>query len=233
MAGRIRQSDIDEVKARTNIADIVGEHVTPEVRRRRLDEGSLPLPRRAQPELPRAPAGRLLPLLRLRRGRRRLHVPAADGPRLVHRGGRAPRRPGRLRAALRGRRAAAPDHGNRARLLAAQPGGRRVLRRAARRRPRPTPAGASSASAGSTRTAAAQFGVGFAPKSWDALTRPPARPRGSRRGARRPPGWSRRATAASTTGSAAGWSGRSATSPARPSGSAPAGCSTTTRARST
>src|SRR5918995_2954276 len=28
MAGRIRQSDVDEVKARTNIADIVGEHVT-------------------------------------------------------------------------------------------------------------------------------------------------------------------------------------------------------------
>ncbi|WP_353828004.1 DNA primase [Agromyces sp. SYSU T0242] len=27
MAGRIRQSDVDEVKARTNIADIVGEHV--------------------------------------------------------------------------------------------------------------------------------------------------------------------------------------------------------------
>ena len=25
MAGRIRQSDIDEVRARTNIADIVGE----------------------------------------------------------------------------------------------------------------------------------------------------------------------------------------------------------------
>src|SRR5512145_3273699 len=28
MAGRIRQSDVDEVKARTNIADIVGEHVS-------------------------------------------------------------------------------------------------------------------------------------------------------------------------------------------------------------
>ena len=31
MAGRIRQSDIEEVKARTNIADIVGELREPQV----------------------------------------------------------------------------------------------------------------------------------------------------------------------------------------------------------
>ena len=28
MAGRIRQADIDEVKARTNIADIIGDYVS-------------------------------------------------------------------------------------------------------------------------------------------------------------------------------------------------------------
>ena len=28
MAGRIRQADVEEVKARTNIADIIGEHVS-------------------------------------------------------------------------------------------------------------------------------------------------------------------------------------------------------------
>lgn len=28
MAGRIRQSDVEEVKARTNIADIIGEYVS-------------------------------------------------------------------------------------------------------------------------------------------------------------------------------------------------------------
>ncbi len=63
--------------------------------------------------------------------------------------------------------------------------------------------------------AAAHFGVGFAPKGWDALTEPPAQEGLHRRRAarRRPrqPGQPRRRT----TASAAGWCGRSATSAAR------------------
>ena len=108
MAGLIRQDDIDEVRSRINIADIVGDYVTLKSAGRRLDEGPLPVPRGAQPELPRAPAGRFLPLLRLRRGRRRLHLPAEDGPRHASRGRRAHGRAHRLRAALRRRRAGQP-----------------------------------------------------------------------------------------------------------------------------
>ena len=91
MAGRIRQSDVDEVKARTNIADIVGDHVS----LKRAGVGSLkglcPFHDERSPSFHVRPQVGLLPLLRLRRGRRRLHVPAADGPRLVHRGRRAAR----------------------------------------------------------------------------------------------------------------------------------------------
>ena len=58
MAGRILQADVDEVKARTNIADIVGERVALKSAGVGVDEGPVPVPRRAQPELQRAPAGR-------------------------------------------------------------------------------------------------------------------------------------------------------------------------------
>src|SRR5581483_7705789 len=97
----------------------------------RQARGALPLPRRAHAELLRQPGEGLLLLLRLRQGRRRLHLRARDaGPRL-RRGRRVARRalpdPARVRAgvARRGRSpppAAAP-------LRAARPG--RDLLRAA------------------------------------------------------------------------------------------------------
>ena len=131
MAGRIRQADVEEVKARTNIADIVGERVALKTAGRGVAQGALPLPRRAKPELPRAAAGGLLPLLRLRRIRRCLLVPAGDGPRQLHRGRGAPRRPDRLQPALRGRRSRARDQRPHA-AVRRERGRRRVLPRAAR-----------------------------------------------------------------------------------------------------
>ncbi len=99
-------------------------------------EGAVPLPRREDPELHRAPDRRQLPLLRLRRGRRR-HLLRAEGraPHL-HRVHRAPRRQARARAALRGGRR--PPRGRRLarQALAADrgaPGRAGVLRRAAAR----------------------------------------------------------------------------------------------------
>ena len=82
----------------------------PQIRRSRRDEGTVPLPRRAQPELQRARAGGLLPLLRLRRVRRRVLLPPGHGPRVLHRGRGAAGRADRLHAALRGRRGRAREH---------------------------------------------------------------------------------------------------------------------------
>ncbi len=92
----------------------------------------MPVPRRAQSELPRAAATRLLPLLRLRRVRRRLLLPPEDGPRLVLGGGRTARGAPRLRAQLRGRwRPVAGPRQSRA-TARREPGCGGVLRRAAR-----------------------------------------------------------------------------------------------------
>ena len=79
------------------------------------------------------------------------------GPRLVHRGGRAPRRPHRLRAALR-RRGSGLRHGNRARLFAANAAAAEFFvaqLRHARGRARPGDSSASAASMpGPPRTSA-------------------------------------------------------------------------------
>ena len=54
MAGRIRQSDVDEVKARTNIADIVGEQVVEGLRPRcRIHDVHVHAPLREHPRQPR------------------------------------------------------------------------------------------------------------------------------------------------------------------------------------
>ena len=171
-------------------------------RRRRRDEGPVPLPRRAQPELQRAPAGGLLPLLRLRRVRRRLLVPPQDGPRLVHRGGRAPRRRAsatRCTTRTGERRPTPPD------APACTP--RTPRRRSSSARQLAT------AEAGAARSflgergfdagAAAHFGVGYAPEGLVGHALRAARARASPTRSSARPGSSRRDSAASTTGSAA------------------------------
>ena len=102
-------------------------------RGRGVDEGAVPLPRRAHPLLPRAPPAGLLALLRVRRGRGRHHLRPADQPPGLHRGGGVPGRPHRRPAALRGGRAGAPRRGARHATAphGRQPPGRGLVRPAA------------------------------------------------------------------------------------------------------
>jgi hypothetical protein len=102
-----------------------------EERRRRLDEGPLPVPRRAIAVVQRHPGPRLLALLRLWRGWRRHQLRAEDRPPVVHRSGRALGGPRRLRAALRaGRVGSARAAGSTRPSRRGPQGGRGLLRRA-------------------------------------------------------------------------------------------------------
>ena len=62
MAGRIREESIAEVREKAPIEEVVSQYVTLKQRRRRLDEGSLPLPRREDPVVQRQPGSGFLPL---------------------------------------------------------------------------------------------------------------------------------------------------------------------------
>ena len=70
VAGRIRDSDIAEVRDRTRIDEVDRRVRRAAPRRRRLAQGPVPVPRREDPVVHRAAHARQLPLLRLRRGRR-------------------------------------------------------------------------------------------------------------------------------------------------------------------
>ena len=142
------------------------------LRGRRRAEGPVPVPRREDAVVHRTREPRHVPLLRLRRGRRRDHVRAEDrGPR-VRRGGRAARRPG-------GHRAPATSEGGTARAPGApsRPRCSRPTSGAASSTPsscappRPAPARAFLTARGFDRRGAERFGCGYAPAGWDALTK--------------------------------------------------------------
>ncbi|HET6672106.1 MAG TPA: DNA primase [Agromyces sp.] len=168
MAGRIRQSDVEEVKARTNIADIVGEHVTLKSAGVGSMKGLCPFHDERSPSFHVRPglgyyhcfgcgeSGDVYTFLQ-----RMDHVSFTEA---------VERLAGRVGFELHYEDGGqASDHGNRARLLAANQAaaeffverlgspeadvGRRFL-----------------GERGFDAAAAARFGVGFAPKSWDALT---------------------------------------------------------------
>lgn len=169
MAGRIRQSDVEEVKARTNIADIIGEHVSLKSAGVGSMKGLCPFHDERSPSFHVTPqrgfyhcfgcgeSGDVYTFLQ-----RMDHVSFTEA---------VERLAGRIGFELHyedGGQAA--DHGNRARLLAANQAaaeffverlgspeaevGRRFL-----------------GERGFDAEAARRFGVGFAPKSWDALTK--------------------------------------------------------------
>ena len=133
----------------------------------------MPVPRREVAVVPRPAQPRAFPLLRLRRGRRRLRVRPEDRARQLRRGRRAARRPGRLHRHLHGcvgdERAARPRQ--------PQPAARPPTRRPRSSTPRPCsprrprPRGSICSTATSTPQAAAHFGCGFAPSGWDSLTK--------------------------------------------------------------
>jgi DNA primase len=168
MAGRIRQGDVDEVKARTNIADIVGEHVSLKSAGVGSLKGLCPFHDERSPSFHVRPqlgyyhcfgcgeSGDVYSFLQ-----RMDHVSFAEA---------VERLAGRIGFELHYEDGGqASDHGNRARLLAANQAaaeffverlgspdaevGRRFL-----------------GERGFDAEAARRFGVGFAPKSWDALT---------------------------------------------------------------
>ena len=150
MAGRIRQADVDEVKARTNIADIVGERVALKSAGVGSLKGLCPFHDERSPSFHVRPQVGLLPLLRLRRIGRRLLVPARRWTTS------ASPRPSSASPAASATRCttrtagAAPETQRPHAAVRRERGGRGVLPRAARDRRRPTRRGGSSASAAST-----------------------------------------------------------------------------------
>ena len=168
MAGRIRQSDVDEVKARTNIADIVGEHVSLKSAGVGSLKGLCPFHDERSPSFHVRPqlgyyhcfgcgeSGDVYTFLQ-----RMDHVTFAEA---------VERLAGRIGYELHYEDGGpASDHGNRARLLAAnQAAWEFFVERLSS--PEAEPGRRFLGERGFDAEAARHFGVGFAPKSWDALT---------------------------------------------------------------
>lgn len=168
MAGRIRQSDVDEVKARTNIADIVGEHVSLKTAGVGSLKGLCPFHDERSPSFHVRPglgyyhcfgcgeSGDVYSFLQ-----RMDHVSFAEA---------VERLAGRIGFELHYEDGGqASDHGNRARLLAAnQAAAEFFVERLGS--PEAEPGRRFLGDRGFDAEAARHFGVGFAPKSWDALT---------------------------------------------------------------
>ncbi|GLI29017.1 DNA primase [Agromyces rhizosphaerae] len=167
MAGRIRQGDVEEVKARTNIADIVGEHVSLKSAGVGSMKGLCPFHDERSPSFHVRPqlgyyhcfgcgeSGDVYTFLQ-----KMDHVTFTEA---------VERLAGRIAFELHyedgGR---AEEHGNRARLLAANQAAAEffVERLGA---PDAEPGRKFLGQRGFDAEAARRFGVGYAPKSWDAL----------------------------------------------------------------
>lgn len=169
MAGLIRQSDIEEVKARTNIADIVGDYVSLKSAGVGSMKGLCPFHDERSPSFHVRPqvgfyhcfgcgeSGDVYSFLQ-----KMDHVTFAEA---------VERLAGRVGIQLHYEDGeGAPDHGNRARLLAANQAAADFFA---------DQLGSAGAEIGRTflgergfdAVAAERFGVGFAPKSWDELTK--------------------------------------------------------------
>lgn len=170
MAGRIRQSDVEEVKARTNIADIVGEHVTLKSAGVGSMKGLCPFHDERSPSFHVRPqlgyyhcfgcgeSGDVYTFLQ-----KMDHVTFAEAvERLAARIG--------LELHYEDGGGPAEGQGNRARILAANEAAAEffVERLAS---PDAEPGRRFLGERGFDPAAAQRFGVGFAPKSWDALTK--------------------------------------------------------------
>jgi DNA primase len=170
MAGRIRSSDIDEVKSRTNIADIVGDFVSLKSAGVGSLKGLCPFHDERSPSFHVRPqlgfyhcfgcgeSGDVISFLQ-----KMDHVTFADAvERLAARVG--------FQLTYENGEGAAPDHSNRARLLAANAAAETYFREQLAT-PGADPGRRFLGERGFDHVAADRFGVGFAPKSWDSLTK--------------------------------------------------------------
>ena len=169
MAGRIRQSDIDEVKSRTNIADIVGDYVSLKSAGVGSMKGLCPFHDERSPSFHVRPqvgfyhcfgcgeSGDVISFLRAMD-----HVSFTEA---------VERLAARIGFQLHYEDGGdTPDHGNRARLLAANAAAADFFIEQLRT-PGAEPGRRFLGERGFDAAAATTFGVGFAPKSWDELTR--------------------------------------------------------------
>ncbi|AMB58639.1 DNA primase [Microterricola viridarii] len=168
MAGRIRQADVEEVKARTNIADVVGEYVTLKSAGVGSMKGLCPFHDERSPSFHVRPqvgfyhcfgcgeSGDVYSFLQ-----KMDHVTFAESvERLAARVGLE------LHYEDGG---AATDHGNRARLLAANQAAADFFTEQLGT-PGADPGRRFLGERGFDALAAERFGIGYAPKSWDELT---------------------------------------------------------------
>lgn len=169
MAGRIRSSDIDEVKSRTNIADIVGDFVSLKSAGVGSLKGLCPFHDERSPSFHVRPqlgfyhcfgcgeSGDAISFLQ-----KMDHVTFTDAvERLAARAGfQLTYEDGE----------GATDHGNRSRLLAANAAAATFFQEQLGT-PGADPGRRFLGERGFDQFAAERFGVGFAPKSWDALTK--------------------------------------------------------------
>lgn len=168
MAGLIRRSDIDEVRSRVNIADIVGDHVTLKSAGVGSLKGLCPFHEERTPSFHVRPGvgryhcfgcgedGDVFTFLQ-----RMDHVSFQEAvERMAARVG--------VELHYEDGGAASVDHGNRARLLAANAAAEQYFR-AQLAEPAAQPARDFLGGRGFDQAAAERFGVGYAPKSFDAL----------------------------------------------------------------
>jgi DNA primase len=169
MAGRIRQSDVEEVKARTNIADIIGEHVSLKSAGVGALKGLCPFHDERSPSFNVRPqlgyyhcfgcgeSGDVYTFLQ-----KMDHVSFSEA---------VERLAGRIAFQLTYEEGGGPanDHGNRARLLSANQAAAEFFTEQLGA-PEADPGRRFLGERGFDAEAARRFGVGFAPKSWDRLT---------------------------------------------------------------
>ena len=178
MAGRIRDSDIAEVRDRTRIDEVVGEYVA----LRRAGAGSLkglcPFHDEKTPSFTVRPSHNSFHCFGCAEGGGVIDVRDADRAHRVRRGRRAAGRPDRLPAHLHGGGSSVQrDRGTRSRLLEANKKAAEFYA-AALRTPEAAPGRRSSSPpAGSTAAAAQTFGCGYAPAGLGRAHQAPARRR--------------------------------------------------------